>query len=162
MYTKGYNRKQYDDRRVLRRVMDKTKLLSIGTLSKLTGVHIKSLRYYDAIGVLPPTYVDPDTGYRYYSFPQIHVADAISLCLELDIPLKQFSEFIDAEKQEIYFAKLLAKGTDLAQKKSIVFKTGLIFFMRYKKNLRVDTNYSAKKVQKIIHFPKRRVLRSPM
>ena len=47
------------------RFMDKTKLLSIGTLSKLTGVHIKSLRYYDQIGTMPPAYVDPDTKYRY-------------------------------------------------------------------------------------------------
>ncbi len=97
--------------------MDKTKLLSIGTLSKLTGVHIKSLRYYDKIGILPPVYVDPDTKYRYYSFSQIHVVDAIQLCVDLDIPLKQFPEFVGSQNREIYFAKLLARGTELANAK---------------------------------------------
>ena len=57
--------------------MDKTKLLPIGVFSKLSGANIKSLRYYDQIGVLPPAFVDPDTGYRYYAFSQIHVVDAI-------------------------------------------------------------------------------------
>ena len=97
--------------------MDKTKLLSIGTFSKLTGVHIKSLRYYDEIGILPPAYVDPDTRYRYYSFSQIHVVDAIQLCIELDIPLKQFPEYIDPEQKQVHYARLLAKGTELAQEK---------------------------------------------
>lgn len=34
--------------------MDKKHLLTIGNISKQTGVHIKSLRYYDKIGILPP------------------------------------------------------------------------------------------------------------
>lgn len=97
--------------------MDKTKLLSIGTLSKFTGVHIKSLRYYDEIGILPPAYVDPNTGYRYYSFSQVRVVDAIQLCVELDIPLKQFPEFTGSQYQQIYYTRLLAKGTQLAREK---------------------------------------------
>ena len=97
--------------------MDKSKLLSIGTLSKLTGVHVKSLQYYDEIGILPPTYVDPSSKYRYYSFSQIHVVNAIQLCVDLDIPLKQFTEFVGPDRKEIYFARLLARGTELATAK---------------------------------------------
>ena len=51
--------------------MDKKHLLTIGNISKQTGVHIKSLRYYDKIGILPPAHVDRETGYRYYDFSQI-------------------------------------------------------------------------------------------
>lgn len=68
--------------------MKKDNLLSIGALSKQTGVHIKSLRYYDSLGILRPAYVDPSSGYRYYSLQQIPVVDAIQLCVDLDIPLK--------------------------------------------------------------------------
>ena len=50
--------------------MKKENLLSIGALSKQTGVHIKSLRYYDSLGILRPAYVDPSSGYRYYSLQQ--------------------------------------------------------------------------------------------
>lgn len=51
--------------------MDKQNLLTIGNLSKQTGVHIKSLRYYEQLGILRPAHTDPDTGYRYYTLSQI-------------------------------------------------------------------------------------------
>lgn len=59
--------------------MKKDNLLSIGALSKQTGVHIKSLRYYDSLGILRPAYVDPSSGYRYYNLQQIPVVGAIQL-----------------------------------------------------------------------------------
>ena len=65
----------------------KKSFLSIGNMSKLTGIHIKSLRYYENIGVLIPAYVDPQTKYRYYSYQQIPNVMALRFCLELGIPL---------------------------------------------------------------------------
>lgn len=45
-------------------------LYSIGETAKLNHVSVKSLRHYDEIGLLKPRHVDPDTGYRYYSYSQ--------------------------------------------------------------------------------------------
>ena len=42
-------------------------LFTIGEMSKLFGINIRTLRYYDSIGLLRTEYTDPDTGYRYYS-----------------------------------------------------------------------------------------------
>lgn len=92
-------------------------LISIGDLSKLTGVHIKALRYYDKIGILKPAYVNPETGYRYYSFLQSNLVEAIQLCVEVGIPLKTFSEFVSEDKSEIYYAKLLEYGRKVAEQK---------------------------------------------
>lgn len=46
-----------------RNKMQKQSLLTIGLLSKITDVSIKSLRYYERIGILQPAYTDekPDT-----------------------------------------------------------------------------------------------------
>ena len=44
------------------------KLLTIGLFSKITNISIKSLRYYERIGIFSPAYIDEKTGYRYYSF----------------------------------------------------------------------------------------------
>ena len=66
--------------------------LTIGEVSKMKGVGIKSLRYYDRLGILKPAYINPDTGYRYYSIEQMLMLDMILLCLGLDIPLKQMQE----------------------------------------------------------------------
>ena len=40
-------------------------MLKIGDFSKLSQVPIKTLRYYDRIGLLNPAQVDRFTGYRY-------------------------------------------------------------------------------------------------
>lgn len=89
--------------------------LSIGVLSKLTGVHIKSLRYYEKIGVLKPVYVNPESNYRYYSYQQIAVVMAIRLCVVLDIPLKDFHHYMDDES--INYENLLQDGKSLIEEK---------------------------------------------
>jgi len=65
----------------------KNNLLSIGEMHKLTGVGIKTLRYYEEIKLFQPTYTDPDSGYRYYSLDQVYLLEMIVFCTELNIPL---------------------------------------------------------------------------
>lgn len=48
----------------------KEKLLTISCLSKLRDVSIDTIRYYDKIDLFKPIYVDPHSGYRYYSIIQ--------------------------------------------------------------------------------------------
>lgn len=82
-------------------------LLSIGEVSSITGVHISSLRYYDKIGILKPAYVDPFTNYRYYSYSQTEMVYAIQACVSLDVPLKEYHNFIDKDSENINAEKLL-------------------------------------------------------
>ena len=72
----------------------KGELLSIGEVSKMKGVGVKSLRYYERMGVLPPAYVDPDSGYRYYSMRQMVDIDIITTCIDLGIPLRELREYL--------------------------------------------------------------------
>ena len=41
-------------------------VFSIGEFSKITGLTVKTLRFYHEQGLLHPTHVDSETGYRYY------------------------------------------------------------------------------------------------
>lgn len=91
-------------------------LISIGELSQLTGIGVKSLRYYERINVLKPAYVNPDSGYRYYSLDQVHAIDIITACIELDIPLKELAEFTEHDNI-INLRKFLNKGKQIAEKK---------------------------------------------
>lgn len=47
------------------------KIFRIGEFARLNKVTIKTLRYYDEIGILTPDKIDKMTGYRYYSANQI-------------------------------------------------------------------------------------------
>jgi len=95
-------------------------------MSKFTGVGSKALRYYERIGILLPTFTDPDSGYRYYSFNQIYLIQIIQICIELDIPLNTLTQFIDAN-QTIDYSALLAYGKEVAQKKLEAIERGLKF-----------------------------------
>ncbi|MCR5337816.1 MAG: MerR family transcriptional regulator [Lachnospiraceae bacterium] len=90
--------------------------LSIGKVAKQKGVSIKSLRYYDRIGVFVPAYINKETNYRYYTEDQLFLLDAIQLCIELGIPLSRFEEYKDADGS-LNIQKLLFDGKDLAEKK---------------------------------------------
>lgn len=61
--------------------------LSISEMAKLTGVSIRTLHYYDQIGLLcPETAVD--SGYRWYGKADVERMQQILFYRELDFPLK--------------------------------------------------------------------------
>lgn len=92
-----------------------SKYLSIGKVSKLKNVSIKSLRYYDRIGILKPAFVNEQTNYRYYTQEQLYLLDAITLCIKLGIPLKDLNGYV--ENGAINLQKLLYDGKILAEEK---------------------------------------------
>ena len=89
--------------------------MSIGKISKLKNVSIKSLRYYDQIGILKPAFVNTETNYRYYTKDQLYLLDAITVCIKLGIPLKDLNNYV--EKDSINLQKLLYDGKILAEQK---------------------------------------------
>lgn len=89
--------------------------MSIGKVSKLKNVSIKSLRYYDKIGILKPAFVNEETNYRYYTQEQLYLLDAITLCIKLGIPLKNLKQYV--ENNTINLQKLLYDGKILAEEK---------------------------------------------
>ncbi|MBO5653686.1 MAG: MerR family DNA-binding transcriptional regulator, partial [Clostridia bacterium] len=46
-------------------------LLRIGQFSKLGKITVKTLRYYDKIGLLKPAMIDSSSSYRYYTVEQL-------------------------------------------------------------------------------------------
>lgn len=50
---------------------------TIGEISKFFNISLKTLRYYDEIGLLKPAYVNEENRYRYYSIEQFVIIDLI-------------------------------------------------------------------------------------
>lgn len=97
---------------------------TISEFAKLRDININSLRYYEKIGVLTPAYTDPKTGYRYYTPEQLSLLDTILLCIDLGIPLKQLSEYMN-DNEFIQNRKLFETGKILAQNKIRDIQIGL-------------------------------------
>ena len=68
---------------------------TVKDVSKLTGVSVRTLHYYDAIGLLTPTKVT-DAGYRMYNDTALSRLQSILLFRELQFPLKEIKEFLDS------------------------------------------------------------------
>lgn len=68
--------------------------MKINELAKLTGVSIRTLHYYDEIGLLKPARIDKNTGYRYYDEKSLERMQEIMFYRELDFSLKNIEEII--------------------------------------------------------------------
>jgi DNA-binding transcriptional MerR regulator len=75
-------------------------LLSIGRFARLTGLSIGALRHYDELGLLTPTRVDPQSGYRSYRREQADAARLIRRLRELGLSLPQVAAISRADAAE--------------------------------------------------------------
>ncbi|WP_342560994.1 MerR family transcriptional regulator [Paenibacillus sp. FSL R7-0345] len=66
----------------------------IGEISRLFQIDIRTLRYYDEMGLFTPASVDEQTGYRYYSIEQFESLNTILYLKALNIPLKEIRQFV--------------------------------------------------------------------
>lgn len=92
---------------------------TVNEVSKLTGVSVRTLHHYDAIGLLNPTQVT-DAGYRLYDDTALARLQTILLFRELQFPLKEIKSILDspdfnreqALKQQIGLLELQRRQLD--------------------------------------------------
>ncbi|MBQ9886594.1 MAG: MerR family transcriptional regulator [Lachnospiraceae bacterium] len=70
-------------------------MMTVNEVSKLTGVSIRTLQYYDTIGLLPPTEYT-QAGYRLYDNTAMERLQQILLFKELEFSLKEIKKIISA------------------------------------------------------------------
>ena len=70
-------------------------MMTVNEVSKLTGVSIRTLQYYDTIGLLKPIEYT-ESGYRLYDDTSLERLQQILLFKELEFPLKEIKKIIDA------------------------------------------------------------------
>ena len=83
-------------------------MYTIGQFSKIGRVSTKTLRYYDEIDLLKPTYVDRNTQYRYYSYEQALQLLSISELKEYGLKLEEIKVIMD--KQDVGLLKRFLKN----------------------------------------------------
>lgn len=83
-------------------------LMPIGRFSAATRLSVRMLRHYDEAGLLRPAWVDPSSGYRYYSHEQARTAEIIRLLRQLGMPLDEIREILEARDPELVRTQLAA------------------------------------------------------
>ena len=70
-------------------------MMTVNDVSKLTGVTIRTLQYYDKIGLLKPAEYT-ESGYRLYDDTALERLQQILLFRELEFPLKEIKEIMES------------------------------------------------------------------
>ncbi len=70
--------------------------MHIREFAELTGVSVRTLHYYDEIGLLKPCHVDEQTGYRSYNQTSLERMQEILFYRELDFSLGTIAEILSS------------------------------------------------------------------
>ena len=127
-------------------------MMTVHEVSKLTGVSIRALQYYDKIGLMKPTGYT-QSGYRLYDDTALEKLQQILLFRELEFPLKEIKEIISSADFDREKA-LEEQITLLTMKKEHLENLiGLAREIRYKGEQSMD--FSAFDTSKIDEYTKR-------
>ena len=114
-------------------------MMTVNEVSQLTGVSVRTLQYYDQIGLLPPS-ARTEAGYRLYDEAALETLQRILLYRELQFPLKavkailtspdydrnraleQQIELLELRRQHLENLILFARGIKLLGVKAMDFK----------------------------------------
>ncbi|MBR5741571.1 MAG: MerR family transcriptional regulator [Firmicutes bacterium] len=77
--------------------MPDTVFYTIGKVSTLCNVPIKTLRYYDQVGLLVPKLRKDENRYRYYTQEQILTLSMIRKLRALGVPLKDIKDIVETK-----------------------------------------------------------------
>ena len=82
----------------------------------MTGLTVKTLRFYHDERLLIPTHVDPAAGYRYYESTQIERARSIAFLRSLDLSIADIRTLLERENSGDFLDILERHRSELAAK----------------------------------------------
>jgi DNA-binding transcriptional MerR regulator len=84
-----------------------SKLLRIGDFAKLAGTNLRTLRYYEEVGLFQPM-ERSQGGFRYYRETDVHRLNLIRSLQELGLSLEAIRDLLDTRAPELPRHELLA------------------------------------------------------
>ncbi|WP_234447929.1 MerR family transcriptional regulator [Viridibacillus soli] len=88
-------------------------MYTIGSFSNLCDVPVKTIRYYSDIGLLEPSYVDPETSYRYYDYDKMKELKIILVLKDCQFSLNEIGQVLKGEDMKILGVRLKKKTDEL-------------------------------------------------
>ena len=92
--------------------------MKISEVAKLTGVTVRTLHYYDEIGLLRPSEIT-ESGYRLYDEAALESLQQILFFRELDFPLNKIKEIMIDPNYDKVFTLIKQKELLMQKRKRI-------------------------------------------
>lgn len=119
---------------------------SIGEIAKLANLPIKTLRYYDEVGLLKPAYINADNNYRYYSFEQFITIDVIKNCKLMGMSLGEIKKVLDSNVSIEEMLALIKKQSTLVEEKIEALSQAKTYMETLQSSLSNTLNYKINEV----------------
>ena len=74
-------------------------LMNIGELARPSRLSQKALRLYDELGLLSPSRLESDSGYRFYETGQLEQARLVAMLRQIGLPRAAISVVLGLEPQ---------------------------------------------------------------
>lgn len=110
---------------------------TVSEISKLFGISVRTLHYYDSIGLLKPTKLT-ESGYRLYDEQAIVRLQNILIFREIEIPLKEIKEIL--EKEHLNFEEIMTAQIKLLQMKKAKIEKLIAFALDIKEKGEMEMN----------------------
>lgn len=91
---------------------------TVKEISDLTGISVRTLHYYDEIGLLKPT-AKSAAGYRLYDDKALEILQQILFFRELDFPLKEIKDMLGKSSLETDRVLQMQRGLLVAKKERL-------------------------------------------
>ncbi len=88
-------------------------MYTIGKFSNLCNVPVKTIRYYSDIGLLEPSYIDPETSYRYYDYDKIKELKTILVLKDCQFSLNEIEQALKGKDMKALDVRLKKKTEEL-------------------------------------------------
>lgn len=98
----------------------------IGEFSKMTDLSIRTLRYYDSIGLLIPYEIDRFTGYRYYTDDNLSEVYLIKLLRSVNFSLEEILMYKSCLNEQIIDNKIDELSDSINELESKIQKLNII------------------------------------
>lgn len=99
-------------------------LYKIGMFAAMNRVTVKTLRFYEAQGLLIPAYIDEENGYRYYTMSQMAVVHQITALKQAGFTLEDIARIRVSSDKDAFLlnkkAELLGKISKLTAQVAII------------------------------------------
>ncbi|HZH60711.1 MAG TPA: MerR family transcriptional regulator [Metabacillus sp.] len=133
-------------------------LFTIGEMAKLHNMTMKTLRYYDQIGLLEPIQIDVSNGYRYYSTEQFEQLNTIQYLKKLGFSLKEIKGHLD-HRDINGFLELLEKQKKLTEQKIKELERVNRRFQHRINDIKLAQEIIELEVVKIVEINERKIVR---
>jgi DNA-binding transcriptional MerR regulator len=90
---------------------------SIGEFSQITGLSVKTLRFYHEKGILAPSSVDESTGYRFYDSDKVEKARVIMQLRQMEFSIEDISAVLGQCTDEADILNYLQRQKTMLQQR---------------------------------------------